>query len=372
MGEQHDGRRVSADLELVPFSFSGYKGLAFHRLLLEDSVRTESFRRAIAKVVKEGDVVVDLGAGTGILSYFACQAGAARVYAIESDSIIEVARQVARRNGMDDRITFIKESSWMANLPENVDVVVSECIGWFALGGTMIAAVTQIRDRYLKRGGAVIPRSISMFFAPVLSQRRFSELERWKNDTTYGIDMSPLDKLVKNNVYLTTMESGSCVSEPQLIETIDLSQGRHNEMLDAEAVFPIADACRIHGLCGWFEVDLCENVAFSTSPQRTSTVWRQVFFPLEREVAVEAGSVVDVRLVLRRSETDVCGCFAWDVGVGIGAVRRMVGTQSTRASYPHDMDERCEGMTCRPDVDGRTRNAGIERRELLKWIVTKM
>ena len=372
MREQHDGRQVSVDLALVPFSFSGYKGLAFHRLLLDDSVRTESFRRAIANVVKEGDVVVDLGAGTGILSYFACQAGAARVYAIESDSIIEVARQVARQNGMDDRITFIKESSWMTNLPEHVDVVVSECIGWFALGGTMIAAVAQIRDRYLKRGGVVIPRSISMFIAPVQSQRHLSELERWKTDTTYGIDMSPLDKLVKNNVYLTTMDSGSCVSEPQRIETIDLSQGHHNEMLDVAAVFPIADACRIHGLCGWFDVDLCEDVAFSTSPQQTSTVWRQVFFPLERELEVEAGSVVDVRLVLRRSETDVCGCFEWAVGVRDGAARRTIATQSTRASYPYDISEHCEGMTCRSDVDGKARNAGIERRELLRWLVTKL
>ena len=227
MWEQYDRRRVTDDLTLVPFSFSGYKGLAFHRLLLEDSVRTESFRRAIAKVVKEGDVVVDLGAGTGILSYFACQAGAARVYAIESDSIIEVARLVARQNGMDDRITFIKESSWMTNLPEHVDVVVSE-------------------------------------------------------------------------------------------------------------------------------------------------VWRQVFFPIAREVEVEAGSVVDVRLVLRRSETDVCGCFEWAVGVRDGGERRTIATQSTRASYPYDIGELCEGMTCRPDVDGRTRNAGIERRELLKWIVTKL
>ena len=363
---------MTADLALVPFSFSGYKGLAFHRLLLEDSVRTESFRRAIANVVKEGDVVVDLGAGTGILSYFACQAGAARVYAIESDSIIEVARQVARQNGMADRITFIKESSWMTNLPENVDVVVSECIGWFALGGTMIAAVTQIRDRYLKQVGRVIPRSISMFIVPVQSQRHFSELDYWKNSATYGIDMSALDKMVKNNVYLTTMESGSYVSDPQRIETIDLSQGHPNEMLDAKAVFPIADACRIHGLCGWFDVDLCEGVAFSTSPDRASTVWRQVFFPFEREVEVEAGSVVDVRLVLRRSETDVCGCFEWAVGVGDGAGRRMIGRQSTRSSYPYDIADRCEGVACRPDVDGRTRNGTIERRELLKWIVTKL
>ena len=70
-----------------------------HRQYLSDSVRVAALSAAIHRVVKPGDIVVDLGAGTGILGLVACRAGASRVYAIEEGGMIEVAREIARANG---------------------------------------------------------------------------------------------------------------------------------------------------------------------------------------------------------------------------------------------------------------------------------
>ena len=77
---------------------SEYNWTWIHRRMLNDRIRTEAFRDAIEKVVKPGDVVVDVGAGTGILSLFAARAGAARVYAIERSPTIEQAKAIARAN----------------------------------------------------------------------------------------------------------------------------------------------------------------------------------------------------------------------------------------------------------------------------------
>ena len=79
----------------------------YHQTILADEVRIQSYLRAMLKVVEPGDVVLDIGSGTGILAYFACMAGARRVYAVEQDPIVELAQAVCHRNGFQDRVVFL-------------------------------------------------------------------------------------------------------------------------------------------------------------------------------------------------------------------------------------------------------------------------
>src|SRR3954454_9887879 len=97
-----------------------------HREYLADSVRVATFAAALGALVRPGDIVLDLASGTGILGLLACRAGAARVYAIEIGSIVEVARQIARDNGFGDRIVSIHDMAERASLPERVDLIVTD------------------------------------------------------------------------------------------------------------------------------------------------------------------------------------------------------------------------------------------------------
>lgn len=63
--------------------FKGYEDPAIHYEMLEDKVRMKQYELAISKVAKD-KTVIDVGAGTGILSFFAAQSGAIKVYAIEA------------------------------------------------------------------------------------------------------------------------------------------------------------------------------------------------------------------------------------------------------------------------------------------------
>src|SRR5262245_57609166 len=98
-----------------------------------------AYATAVAEVVRPCDLVLDLGAGTGILGLLACRAGARRVYAVDAGSMIEVAREVCRANGYDDRVTFVKKLSLDAELPERVDVIVADQIGRFGFDAGILS-----------------------------------------------------------------------------------------------------------------------------------------------------------------------------------------------------------------------------------------
>ena len=122
----------------------------FHAML-SDPVRMTAFDHAIRQKVKPGDVVVDLGAGTGILGFLAIRAGADKVFCIEKSDAIELARAVAAKNGMTDRMVFLEANSKEVSLPVKADVIVSETLGSFGvdentLEFTAIGGERQHRD----------------------------------------------------------------------------------------------------------------------------------------------------------------------------------------------------------------------------------
>ncbi len=113
---------------------TGYGTAPVHIRMLDDRSRTASFLRAIRRMVRPGDVVVDIGTGTGILAVAAAQAGARHVYAIEQSGIGESATALFAANGLADRITLVPGWSTEIDLPEQGDVLVSEMIGNEPLG----------------------------------------------------------------------------------------------------------------------------------------------------------------------------------------------------------------------------------------------
>ena len=109
--------------------FSGHYGI--HEDMLKDTVRTNSYQDAILKnpALFEGKVVLDIGCGTSILSMFAARAGAKKVYAVDNSSIAVLAREIVKRNGLDDVITVMRGKMEDIHLPEKVDIIISEWMG---------------------------------------------------------------------------------------------------------------------------------------------------------------------------------------------------------------------------------------------------
>jgi hypothetical protein len=130
---------------------------------LADTQQVRTFSVAIAEVIKPGQVVLDLASGTGILDLLACRAGAKRAfYSIELGGMISVARDVARANGFEDRVIFVKGFSTHVDLPEKADVVVADQIGNFGFNAGIIGYFADARRRCMKTEGLTIPLAMSL------------------------------------------------------------------------------------------------------------------------------------------------------------------------------------------------------------------
>lgn len=108
-------------------------GLDYHRMMLEDLTKMDAYARAVREVVRPGDIVLDVGAGTGVLSMLAARAGAARVHAVESMPVAELATELVAANGLADLVQVHRaDLVEMARL-EPVDRVIGD---WMAAAGS--------------------------------------------------------------------------------------------------------------------------------------------------------------------------------------------------------------------------------------------
>ena len=287
----------------------------YHRRLLQDTARTDAFRRAIAATVKPGSVVADVGAGSGILSLFCAAAGARRVYALEANPVTAaLARQVIADNGFDATIELIANDALLIDLAEKVDVVVSECIGWMMYGGTMFGTLADIRDRCLAPGGRVIPRAVTLFAAPVESPANNRNANFFRNERPFGFDVSAFAAAAQ--VYLTEVDEHAILAEPAVAAVANAETGYPSEAVDAELEFTIRRSGRLHGFALWFEADLCEGVVLTTAPGRPLTIWQHTFISTGGELVLSAGTRVGLHVQLLRGLRSLRQRMEWTVTVG--------------------------------------------------------
>jgi hypothetical protein len=308
---------------------SGYGEIAGHqRRLLDDEVRTGAFLTAIARQVKAGDVVADLGAGTGVLSLAAARAGARRVHAIEVKPTARLLGAIAGDNGVGEIVVPHERHSRDVVLPEALDVLVSECIGVLAIGGTMIQAVTELRERALRPHGVVIPRAIGVWLAPCESAPCRAYLEAWR--ARHGFDFSRLGALARNNLYSAAIEPHELLGPGAEVIALDLGRGRHDGRASGRVALRVERDGVLDGLCGWFVADLGAGVGLSTAPGMAETVWRQVFLPAPESVAVSRGTIVTAELSSAPGSAGDPVELSWAIGIG----DRPAARQSTAMSYP--------------------------------------
>ena len=297
-----------------------YAEIEVHRTMICDRVRTEGFRRAIDAVVRPGDIVLDIGAGSGILSMFAARAGAAHVYAVERTTVAVLAQELAVANGFAGIIEVIHGDVMDVELPEPVDVIVSEWLGGFGIDEGMLPPVIAARDRWLKPGGVMIPQSVTAW-AALVHDRYLHETVDFLGDNPYGLTLDGLVEMTVNEIsYSGTFRhfaEGDRRSEPGRLWTTDadrISLEQAESPHEAETLLHVREAGTANALALWFSADLAPGVSLSIGPDDPPTHWGMTTAPLR--TAVELTPDTDVRVRVRTAPAQPMGTWTkWAVAL---------------------------------------------------------
>ena len=278
--------------------------LQFHAFCLTDTgTRLDRYAQAIARAVRPGDVVVDVGAGTGILSYLAAVAGARVVYAIEASDASWLGELLSRSGGAFSRVQFIRGSSTEITLPERTNVIVADIHDTFGLQGGGLATMIDARDRFLTPGGALIPSRIQLLAAPVEAPDVYRKYVDVWQQPVQGLELSEFRQLAVNQRHPARFEATQLVAAPQPIGAIDLrtTTARH---IDGRIRAVATRAGTVHGVCGCFVTSLADGIDIGNVPgDSTTTNFAQAFFPIDSPQSVAKGDVVSIGITSTDGET---------------------------------------------------------------------
>jgi protein arginine N-methyltransferase 1 len=263
--------------------------------MIDDEARMGAFRKALAATIDANTVVLDLGAGTGIMALLACRYGAKRVYAVEPSDALQVARETATMNDLSGRIVCIQQRSAAVTLPERVDVIVEDMRGALPWCSTHIPDLIDARERFLKPGGQIIPREDTVFCAVVSAEEQYRDrLLPWQS-TPENLDLSPAARYVENAPSGVRFKAKQLLSAPLPWATIDY---RSVASTKARGEFALQTKRKgsAHGLLLWFESELLPDAKISNAPGRSKNVYGQLFLPWPHPIELKKDARVEVGL----------------------------------------------------------------------------
>jgi precorrin-6B methylase 2 len=288
--------------------------LLMHQLMLGDRTRLSAYDRALGQAVRPGDVVVDVGAGTLILSLLALRHGARHVYAIEGDpEVAGLARVVAEDNGLRGRLTLIQGDARSVELPEMADALVSEMMGNLGPEEEMAEVVAAVARRNLKPSGRVVPARLETRLQAI----QFAS-EGWGvwDDDFWGWSLSAVQDYAPSaaQLHFFTREPVR-LSAPAAVA--DEIIGRPPAGVSEDVELEIVEPGTLHAIAGYFVATLADGIELSNLPSYPGCNWAVWVWPL-RHTEVEPGMTVRARL---QAPPDVRDAAGWRLSGGVARAR---------------------------------------------------
>jgi precorrin-6B methylase 2 len=269
---------------------------AWHLPMLADVARNDAFQAAIEAAVRQDDIVLDIGTGSGLLAMMAARAGAAHVFACERErNLADLARLVVAENGLESRVTIIaKDSREMVvgrDLPARATLLVTEIFDSLLIGEGALTSIRHARDTLLALGARVIPRAGSIR-GQLGSLPRLKHLHPLRGLNGFSLRALADHALEKQfyPVFLPLEEGWTPLTEPLDILRVDF-EAPFETKGEWSVTAPVERPGRLQALVLWLELDL-GGAVLSAGPGGGCHHWNQVAYLLDAECDLHDGDSV--------------------------------------------------------------------------------
>jgi protein arginine N-methyltransferase 1 len=305
--------------------------------MIRDRPRLDAHAEALRRVVTPSSIVLDVGAGTGIMTLLACRAGARRVYAVEPSTAVQVLLVAARDNGFSDRVVVLPRRSTDVTLPERADVVVSDLRGVLPPFATHFADLIDVRTRLLAPGGQLLPTRDTMWIAPISTPEAFARRRGVWASPVHGLDLRSALPFVDNELEKHRARPEQLLGAPVAWARLDY-RTLSDLAVRGDGTCVVERPGAGHGLCAWFDTELVDGVGYSCAPGTPDGIYGQIFLPWPEEVALDVGDRVAFEVRADPVGSDYVWSWTTEIRSAASARPPLRFRQSTFKSTPPSIE----------------------------------
>jgi precorrin-6B methylase 2 len=299
----------------------GFDDVANHANMLLDDRRVRAFADAIAEVVRPGDVVADIGAGTGLLAIIAAKRGARRVYAVERGPLASLIAQAAHENGVAEVVEVIRSDARDVTFAEPPSVIVSETLGSFGIDEDILGLLQSIKSK-ARADCRFIPASFEIEMSLASLPALDAELATIAGGLP--VTLTNVRAALASRVTVAHVDPAQLLGNSASAGTLRVGVDGLPRLLSCTTTpVPLGHDTAKHvsanAIVAWFRAELSPTVSLRSGPGPQSPSWAQIVFPIDPSLPLAAGTLATVE-VRPRLATDR-GTWAWSASCG-GETRR--------------------------------------------------